>query len=49
MLSKKITKEELLIVTAARQIKDHDVCLLGIGMPILAGAWPSTPTPRLRS
>ena len=38
MLSKKITKEELLIVTAARQIKDHDVCVLGIGMPILAGA-----------
>ena len=38
MLSKKITKEELLVVTAARQIKDHDVCVLGIGMPILAGA-----------
>lgn len=38
MLSKKITKEELLIVTAARQIKDHGVCVLGIGMPILAGA-----------
>lgn len=38
MLSKKITKEELLIVTAARQIKDHDVCVLGVGMPILAGA-----------
>ena len=38
MLTKKITKEELLIVTAARQIKDHDVCVLGIGMPILAGA-----------
>jgi glutaconate CoA-transferase subunit B len=38
MLSKKITKEELLIVTAARQIKDHDVCVLGIGLPILAGA-----------
>ena len=38
MLSKKITKDELLIVTAARQIRDHDVCVLGIGMPILAGA-----------
>jgi len=38
MLSKKITKEELLIVTAAREIKDHDVCVLGVGMPILAGA-----------
>ena len=38
MSSRKITKEELLIVTAARQIKDHDVCVLGIGMPILAGA-----------
>ena len=38
MLSKKITKEELLIVTAARQIKNHDVCALGVGMPVLAGA-----------
>ena len=38
MLSKNITKEELLIVTAARQIEDHDVVILGIGMPILAGA-----------
>jgi len=38
MLTRKITKEELLIVTAARQIKDHDVCVLGVGMPILAGA-----------
>jgi len=38
MLSKRITKEELLIVTAARQIKDGDVCVLGIGMPIMAGA-----------
>ena len=38
MLSKKITKEELLVVTAARQIKDHDVCALGVGMPVLAGA-----------
>jgi hypothetical protein len=38
MLTKKITKEELLIVTAARQIKDHDVCVLGVGVPILAGA-----------
>lgn len=38
MLTKKITKEELLIVTAARQIMDHDVCVLGQGMPIIAGA-----------
>ena len=38
MLTKKITKEELLIVTVARQIKDHDVCVLGVGLPILAGA-----------
>lgn len=38
MLTKKITKQELLIVAAARQIKDHDVCALGVGMPVLAGA-----------
>ncbi len=38
MLSKKITREELLVVTAARQIKDHDVCALGVGMPVMAGA-----------
>jgi glutaconate CoA-transferase subunit B len=38
MLSKQITKEELLIVTAARQIKNGDVVVLGIGIPILAGA-----------
>jgi glutaconate CoA-transferase subunit B len=38
MLSKQITKEELLVVTAARQIKNGDVVVLGIGLPILAGA-----------
>ena len=38
MLSKKITKEELLIVAAARQIEDHDVAVLGVGLPYLAGA-----------
>ncbi len=38
MLTKQVTKEELLIVTAARQIKNGDVVALGIGMPILAGA-----------
>jgi glutaconate CoA-transferase subunit B len=38
MLSKKITKEELLIITAARQIKNGDVVALGIGIPIFAGA-----------
>ena len=38
MLSKKVTKEELLVVTAARQIKNGDVVALGVGMPILAGA-----------
>jgi glutaconate CoA-transferase subunit B len=37
MLSKKITKQELLVVTAARQIKNGDVAILGIGLPILAG------------
>jgi glutaconate CoA-transferase subunit B len=38
MLSKKITKQELLIVAAARQIANGDVAALGIGLPILAGA-----------
>ena len=38
MLSKQITKQELLVVTAARQIKNGDVAVLGIGLPILAGA-----------
>ena len=38
MLSKQVTKEELLVVTAARQIENGDVVLLGVGMPILAGA-----------
>ncbi len=38
MLTKKITKQELLIVAASRQIKNHDVCALGVGMPVLAGA-----------
>jgi glutaconate CoA-transferase, subunit B len=38
MLSKKVTKEELLVVTAARQIENGDVAVLGVGLPILAGA-----------
>ena len=38
MLSKQVTKEELLVVTASRQIENGDVVALGIGMPILAGA-----------
>ena len=38
MLSKQVTKEELLVVTASRQIANGDVVALGIGMPILAGA-----------
>lgn len=38
MLSKQVTKEELLVVTAARQIKNGDVVALGVGLPILAGA-----------
>jgi glutaconate CoA-transferase, subunit B len=38
MLSKKITKEELLVVTAARQIENYDVVVLGVGLPYLAGA-----------
>jgi glutaconate CoA-transferase subunit B len=38
MLTKKITKEELLIIAAARQIKNTEVVILGIGLPIFAGA-----------
>jgi len=38
MLTKQVTKEELLVVTASRQIKNGDIVLLGIGMPMLAGA-----------
>ena len=38
MLTKRITKAELLIIAAARQIKNHDVVVLGIGLPVFAGA-----------
>lgn len=38
MLSKKVTRQEMLVVAAARQIKNGDVCILGIGLPIIAGA-----------
>ncbi|MEE9911632.1 MAG: hypothetical protein K4571_07895 [Deltaproteobacteria bacterium] len=38
MLNRQITKEELLAVTAARQIENGDVVALGVGLPILAGA-----------
>jgi glutaconate CoA-transferase, subunit B len=38
MLSKKITRQELLVVAAARQIQNGDVTILGIGLPIIAGA-----------
>jgi glutaconate CoA-transferase subunit B len=38
VLTKKITKAELLIVAAARQIKNGDVVVLGIGLPVFAGA-----------
>lgn len=38
MLTKTITKEELLIVTISRQIKNGNVVVLGVGLPMLAGA-----------
>ena len=38
MLTKQVTKEELLAVTASRQINNGELVLLGIGMPMLAGA-----------
>jgi len=37
-LTKKITKEELLMIAAARQIKNGDVVVLGVGLPVFAGA-----------
>ena len=38
MLSKQVTRQELLIIVAARQIQNGDVTILGIGLPLLAGA-----------
>lgn len=38
MLTKKVTRQELLVVAAAREIQNGDVTILGIGLPIIAGA-----------
>lgn len=38
MLTKKITRQELLVIAAAREIQNGDVTILGIGLPIIAGA-----------
>ncbi len=37
-MTKPYTKQELIIITVARQIKNWDNCLLGIGLPTIAGA-----------
>lgn len=37
-MAKKYTRQELIIIAVARQIKDWDTALLGIGLPTLAGA-----------
>jgi len=37
-MAKPYTKQELMIITVARQINDGDNCLLGIGLPTIAGA-----------
>ncbi len=37
-MTKKYTRQELIIIAVARQIKDWDTALLGIGLPTLAGA-----------
>ena len=37
-MTKPYTKQELIIIAVARQIEDGDNCLLGIGLPTLAGA-----------
>jgi len=37
-MSKPYTLNELLIINAAREIHDHEVAVLGIGLPMVAGA-----------
>ncbi len=37
-MTKPYTKQELIIITVARQIQNGDNCLLGIGLPTIAGA-----------
>jgi len=37
-MTKPYTKQELIVITVARQIQDGDNCLLGIGLPTVAGA-----------
>jgi glutaconate CoA-transferase subunit B len=37
-MTKKYTRQELIVIAVARQIKDWDSVLLGIGLPTLAGA-----------
>ncbi len=36
-MAKKYTKQELIIISVARQIRNGDNCLLGIGLPTIAG------------
>ena len=36
-MTKKYTKQELIIIAVARQIKNGDNCLLGVGTPMIAG------------
>ena len=36
-MSKKVTKEELMIIAVARELKDYDKVLLGVGLPTTAG------------
>lgn len=37
-MARKYTLDELLIITAAREIQDHDRVILGVGLPTTAGA-----------
>lgn len=37
-MSKRYTRQELIVIAVARQIKDGDNALLGIGLPTIAGA-----------
>jgi len=49
MLTKKITKAELLVVAAARQIKNGDVVVLGVGLRSMPAPSPRKPMPPTRS
>ncbi len=44
-MSPRATKEELMIIAVAREIKDYERVLLGAASPPLAAAWQRPPMP----